>query len=55
MPETTEEHVHRWRIEAQGGETSKGLCACGAEKAFRNSWGKESSSWMGARKPSARN
>jgi hypothetical protein len=48
------EHAHRWRIEGQGGATSQATCACGAEKAFQNGWGRDSSSWAPSRKPPGR-
>lgn len=35
------DHTHRWRIGAQAGATSAGVCACGAEKEFANSWDRE--------------
>lgn len=38
---TEETHSHRWRIGAQEGATSRGVCACGAEKEFANSWDRE--------------
>jgi len=38
-------HVHRWRIEAQGGPVSAGSCACGAVREFANSWDRDSSAW----------
>ncbi len=36
-----EPHSHRWRIGAQAGAFSQGVCACGAEKEFPNSWDRE--------------
>jgi hypothetical protein len=33
-----EVHVHHWRIAMQSGATSPGVCACGMQKDFRNSW-----------------
>ena len=42
------EHTHRWRIEAQGTATSAGTCACGAEKAFNNSWDGGKPTWSGS-------
>jgi hypothetical protein len=32
------DHTHRWRIGPQDGPTSAGLCACGAEQSFANSY-----------------
>lgn len=49
------DHAHRWRIEAQGGPTSVGSCACGAEKQFSNSWDREASAWALARGRGSRN
>lgn len=46
---TEAEHTHRWRIAGQGGPTSAGSCACGAEKQFANSWDREASTWAAAR------
>jgi hypothetical protein len=34
-------HTHRWRIGAQAGAFSSGVCECGAEKEFPNSWDRE--------------
>lgn len=33
----TATHVHRWRIDTPNGPTSRGACACGAERLFGNS------------------
>lgn len=33
-----EEHCHRWRIEEQGAERSRGVCDCGEERLFSNIW-----------------
>ncbi len=31
------DHAHRWRIAAQAGPRSQGICDCGAERSFANS------------------
>lgn len=31
------QHKHRWKIAPANGPTSKGVCACGEEREFRNS------------------
>jgi len=31
------DHAHRWRIGAQAGPRSQGVCDCGAERSFANS------------------
>ncbi len=48
--DASETHAHRWRIGAQAGAVSVGICACGAEKEFQNSWDRETSgrTWGGA-------
>lgn len=40
-PADADSHSHRWRIGAQEGAFSHGVCACGAEKEFANSWDRE--------------
>jgi len=35
--EATSSHVHHWRIGAQAGPSSQGLCDCGDERTFANS------------------
>lgn len=40
-PTDGESHSHRWRIGAQAGAFSLGVCACGAEKDFPNSWDRD--------------
>ena len=41
VPADGETHSHRWRIGAQEGAFSNGVCACGAEKEFANGWDRE--------------
>lgn len=36
------DHVHHWLIAMQAGPTSRGTCACGEEREFRNGWGERS-------------
>ena len=38
-------HAHRWRIGAQDGPTSSGLCDCGAEQRFANSYRRSSNAY----------
>jgi hypothetical protein len=45
------DHAHRWRIGPQDGPTSAGLCACGAEQSFANSY-QRSAITYGARRRS---
>ncbi|MEX0782808.1 MAG: hypothetical protein WD557_09165 [Dehalococcoidia bacterium] len=47
--EQSTDHVHRWRIGDQGGATSAGVCACGAEREFQNTWEASAPSWSGAK------
>ncbi len=47
--EPVTEHVHRWRIGDQGAATSAGVCACGAERVFQNTWDASAPSWSGSK------
>jgi hypothetical protein len=44
------DHTHRWRIGPQDGPTSAGLCACGAEQSFANSYHRSAISYGGRRR-----
>lgn len=47
--DTPTAHVHRWRIGDQGGATSAGVCACGAQREFQNTWEASAPTWTGGK------